>query len=186
MTKTTKQYRTANSIIENIRKRLASEQRALRSNEADLLVVKARVVILNSILEDAEKDQPTKKGGPKCLTAPAVVTQPEPSALAKLLADPDRLKDFPIETVERLFVLDQQIRAETARCDFAVSFNRVQEAMSTVQKRGHGESSRYAKAEDVCSMLDPLIIAEGFSRSISTEPSETQKMIRFVLISAPH
>ena len=61
MTKTTNQRRTAASIIEGIRKRLALEQRALRSNEADLLIVKARVVILNSILEDAEKDQPSNK-----------------------------------------------------------------------------------------------------------------------------
>ena len=122
--------------------------------------------------------------------SPAVVTQSEPSALAKLLADPDRLKDFPIETVERLFVLDQQIRAETARCDFAVSFNRVQAAMSPVRKRARNTqiepASRYAKAEDVCSMLDPLIIAEGFSRSISTEPSEIQKDDPLRAYSAPH
>ena len=42
-----------------------------------------------------------------------LVATPEPSALAKLLADPDRLRDFPIETVERLFVLDS--RADSGR-----------------------------------------------------------------------
>ena len=63
-----------------------------------------------------------------------LVPTPEPSALAKLLADPDRLRDFPIETVERLFVLDQQIRAESARREFAEAFNAVQKNMAPVRK----------------------------------------------------
>ena len=33
-----------------------------------------------------------------------------PSPLAQILADPDRLKEFPIETVERLFALDREMR----------------------------------------------------------------------------
>ena len=51
MTKTTNQRRTAASIIENIRKRLASEQLALQNT-------RARIEFINSILEDAEKDEP--------------------------------------------------------------------------------------------------------------------------------
>ena len=114
----------------------------------------------------------------------SIATRPEPSALAQLLSDPDRLRDFPIETVERLFVLDQQIRAETARREFSAAFNRVQMAMSPVHKHAKNSqtASTYARAEDVTRMLDPLILAEGFSRSISTEPAENQNTIRFVLI----
>ena len=114
----------------------------------------------------------------------SIAARQEPSALAQLLSDPDRLRDFPIETVERLFVLEQQIRAETARREFAAAFNRVQAAMTPVKKKAPNKqtASMYARAEDVMFMLDPLILAEGFSRSISTEPSEIQNTIRFVLI----
>ena len=55
------------------------------------------------------------------------IEKQQPSALATLLADPDRLRDFPIETVERLFVLDKEIRAELARREFSSAFNRVQQ-----------------------------------------------------------
>ena len=113
-----------------------------------------------------------------------IATREDPSALAQLLADPDRLKDFPIETVERLFALDQKIRAETARREFAAAFNRVQLKMTPVVKRAKNKDigSVYARAEDVTSMLDPLILAEGFSRSLTTEPSTVAEHIRFVIV----
>ena len=107
-----------------------------------------------------------------------------PSALATLLADPDRLRDFPIETVERLFVLDQQIRAESARREFAESFNDVQQAMTPVRKLATNAHTRstYARLEDVAKMLDPIILEHGFSRSISTTDSPTPDHLRFVLM----
>ena len=112
-----------------------------------------------------------------------LVATPEPSALATLLADPDRLRDFPIETVERLFVLDRQIRADAARQEFAEAFNAVQSAMTPVRKlatNSHTHST-YARLEDVGRMLDPLILAHGFSRSLSTTDSPTSGL-RFVLV----
>ena len=45
-------------------------------------------------------------------TKEITLAEPQVSALTQLLADPDRLRDFPIETVERLFELDRQIRAD--------------------------------------------------------------------------
>ena len=58
MTKTTKQYRTANSIIENIRKRLLSEQLALSGHLDEVRNTRARIEFINAILEDSEKGQP--------------------------------------------------------------------------------------------------------------------------------
>ena len=114
----------------------------------------------------------------------ALVSAPEPSALAKLLSDPDRLRDFPIETVERLFVLDQQIRAETARREFAEAFNEVQLGMAPVRKlgwNGHTKSA-FARQEEVAQMLDPIILSHGFSRSMSSTDSPTNGLTRFVLL----
>ena len=36
----------------------------------------------------------------------------EQTALDKLLADPSQLKDYPIETVERLFSMHKELQAE--------------------------------------------------------------------------
>ena len=49
------------------------------------------------------------------------------TALDKLLADPGQLKDYPIETVERLFSMHKELQAETARRAFNEAFNRVQQ-----------------------------------------------------------
>ena len=108
----------------------------------------------------------------------------EPTALAKLLSDPDRLRDFPIETVERLFVLDKEIRAEAARREFFEAFNAAQKDMTPVRKLATNTHtvSKFARLEDVTRMLDPIILAHGFSRSLSSTDSPTPDHLRFVLV----
>ena len=110
--------------------------------------------------------------------------EPGQSALDQLLADPERLKEYPIETVERMFELNMKLRAEEARREFAEAFNRAQADMKPVRKRGKNShtASFFAKAEDVTAMLDPIIAKNGFSRSLSTAESPKEDMIRFVLI----
>ena len=118
------------------------------------------------------------------MTKTLAVATHEPTALAKLLSDPDRLRDFPIETVERLFVLDKEIRAEAARREFFEAFNAVQLGMRPVRKAAVNSqtASRYALLEDVCGMLDPIILGHGFSRSLSSTDSPTPNHLRFVLV----
>ena len=113
-----------------------------------------------------------------------LATTHEPTALAKLLSDPDRLRDFPIETVERLFVLDKEIRAESARREFSEAFNAVQRELTPVRKLATNSHtvSKYARLEDVTRMLDPIILAHGFSRSLSSTDSPTPDHLRFVLV----
>lgn len=111
-------------------------------------------------------------------------TQAGKSALAQLLADPERLKDYPIETVERMFALDREIQADEARRSFAFAFNAVQSEMRVVQKTGRNTStgSMFARAEEVNGMLDPIIIKHGFSCSVSTEDCPVEHHTRFVMI----
>ena len=113
-----------------------------------------------------------------------VTVQETPSALQVLLADPDRLKDYPVETVERLYALDKDIRADRAKREFAEAFNRVQKQMTPVKRMAKNTQtgSMYAKAEHVFEMLDPLILKDGFSRSFSTTDCPVEGHIRFVLI----
>ena len=104
--------------------------------------------------------------------------------LASLLADPDRIKDIPVDNLERLFALQREWRADRAREDFAIAFNAVQGEMRPVAKvaRNVHTKSMYARAEDVTAMLDPVINKHGFSRSISTDDCPAADHMRFTLI----
>ena len=112
------------------------------------------------------------------------LTTQQPNALQAVLADPERLKDFPIETLERLFDLHKVQQSTEARIAFNTAFNAVQAQMHPVMKKATNKhtQSTYARAEDVMRMLDPIIIEHGFSRSLSTEESPIQDHMRFVLI----
>ena len=113
----------------------------------------------------------------------SVAAQEKPSALQVLLADPDRLKDYPVETVERLYTLHKDMQADQAKREFAEAFNRVQLAMEPVRRTAKNTQtgSMYARAEHVMEMLDPIILAEGFSRSLSCADCPVEGQIRFML-----
>ena len=68
--------------------------------------------------------------------------------------------------------------------EFAEAFNAVQREMAPVRKlatNSHTKST-YARLEDVARMLDPIILAHGFSRSLSTTDSPTAGHLRFALV----
>ena len=111
------------------------------------------------------------------------IEKAQPSALATLLSDPERLKDYPIETVERLFELDKQVRAEASRREFNVAFNALQSELTPVRKKGRNDQTRsaYARAEDVNAMLQPIIVKNGFSLSVDTEDCPIPSFLRFVM-----
>ena len=111
----------------------------------------------------------------------AIATRPT-SALDTLLSDPERLKEFPIETVERLFALNREMAADVARREFAVAFNALQQSMTPVHKAAKGaHGSAYAKMEKIQGMLHPLLQASGFSYSSSMGDCPTADNERIVL-----
>ena len=103
--------------------------------------------------------------------------------LAEMLADPERLSQIPIETVERLFCIDRQIRTDDARSEFAVAFAAVQADMTPVRKAARNPSTKsfYATAQAVDEMLDPILVRHGFSCSFSTTDCPIADHIRFIL-----
>lgn len=121
------------------------------------------------------------------MTKDALVPTETSAALSVFLSDPEKLRDFPIEIVERMFQLKIQVEDREAKRQFAEAFNRVQAKLVPVKRRGINEGAggtMFARAEEVMAMLDPIITDEGFSRSISTEnaPDGSTDTIRFVLI----
>ena len=106
----------------------------------------------------------------KDLTNPAA---PAANPLAALLSDPDRLRDFPIETVERMFAMDREIRKDAAREQFAAAMNRVQASILPVKKHGTNDHTRskFALLEHIQSMLDPILIDNGLTYSFSAGSS---------------
>ena len=114
----------------------------------------------------------------------SIATTDQPSALAVLLSDPDRLKDFPIETVERLFALDREMKADQERREFFAAFHAVQSEMRPVVKRAPNTHTRskYAYISDVAEMLDPLLDKHGFSRSLGSQECPQPNHVRCVLI----
>ena len=114
-------------------------------------------------VEALERTEPSSPAPSQAPLAPQ-------DALGAILADPDRLRDFPIETVERLFKLSREMGGDVARREFAVAFNRVQGRLAPVRKRGHNAHTKnqYLRLNEVVEELDPIMIEEGFSRSMST------------------
>jgi len=114
----------------------------------------------------------------------------EPSALATLLRDPDRLKDFPVETVERLFAIAKEERAEAARIAYNTAFHALQSdpEFLPVKKLGKNDQTRslFARAEDVDAMLDPLLARHGFSVSAWREPIPDRPEEDLVVLAVRH
>lgn len=104
--------------------------------------------------------------------------------LDAILADPDRLKDSPVETMERLFALQREARADAAKERFHEAFHKLQSEMTPVRKaaRNKQTNSMYAKAEHIDEMLQPLLTKFGFSTSGSAVPCDVPDTVRFRLI----
>ena len=67
--------------------------------------------------------------------------------------------------------------AATAKADFQAAFGRVQAQIEVVPKRGSirrkdGSVTKYAEIGSVMEMLHPILLQEGFSRSVSTTTTD--------------
>ena len=106
------------------------------------------------------------------------------SPLATVLADPERLANIPVETLERLLALQERYDAEQARRTYFEAFARVQGRTREVAERGWNPSTRskYALLEDIKEMLDPILAEEGFAQSVSMVPGAGEGLMRFELL----
>ena len=112
-----------------------------------------------------------------------LATQEEVSPLSSLLANPEALRNVPIETMERVIALDRELRAEKAERQFAVAFKAAQDAMSPIKKRGWNPATKsaFARAEEVTAEVDPIVSRHGFSQSTSMGECPIPGHYRFVM-----
>ena len=126
---------------------------------------------------------------------PAIVpAERAANALADILADGDRLKDCPIDTIERLFALHEKMLERAERDDakerereFEAAFHRVQQNLRPVRKRGWNShtSSAHPLLEDVIDMIAPILSLNDLSWSFTTElppPNAPPDTVQCVLI----
>ena len=105
------------------------------------------------------------------------------NALEKMLANPDELKSYPVETLKAIYELHKEERDYQARMAYNHAFAVVQSEIGSVAKRGYNPDKKYhyARLEEVVEALAPLLEANGFTRSFSSEHCPHPDMIRFVL-----
>ena len=112
-----------------------------------------------------------------------LATQGDVSPISTLLANPEALRDIPIETMERVIKLDRELRAEKSERVYAIAFKAAQDAISPIKKRGWNPSTKstFARAEDVSSEIDPIVSKHGFSQSTSMGECPISEHVRIVL-----
>ena len=94
---------------------------------------------------------------------------PVTSPLDALLVDPDKLKEIPVDTLERLWVMQKDMLDRDAKQRFFAAFNAIQKELGPVKKAAKNQhtDSHYALLEHVSAMLDPIVTDHGFSTSVS-------------------
>ena len=117
--------------------------------------------------------------------APApLALQDAPTALDRLLHDPTALASIPIATVTELHRIHRVEIEDRRRLEFYAAFQRAQDRLAKIDipKLSKGSrDSRYAKTDQICRVLDPVLVDEGFSWSFSDEAVALEGHIRIVM-----
>ena len=107
-----------------------------------------------------------------------------PTPLDAILADPEKLKDLPVETMERLFALQREARSDQAKAEFFTAFHSLQSELEPIKAHGWNKhtKSHYARLDDVDRMLGPLTLKHGFTVSVSSAINDKVDHYTFILI----
>ena len=103
------------------------------------------------------------------------------TALVSLLSDPAKLAAFPVETMERLFALDKEMREEAARRAYADAMLAVSQDVEPIRRTRQNlhTKSWYAPLVEVEKALNPIIRRHGFTLSFSEKAAGAPNMVRF-------
>lgn len=87
-----------------------------------------------------------------------------------------------LEVVDRILEQQKWMMQHREEEQFNAALRRIQDKLKPIAKRGKNEqtNSRYALHDDIDTMIDPLIQAEGMTLSFSPEPSDQPQMVRVV------
>ena len=93
--------------------------------------------------------------------------------------------DMPVETVERLVALAERMQDNRRKQAFTEAMARLQAKVPQITKEGRivvkgSERSRYARLEDIHTVMQPLLAEEGFSIAVD-EDSRTDATATFTM-----
>lgn len=112
----------------------------------------------------------------------AAVAQGETAAILSMIERAARDPAVDISKMERLFEMQQQVAARRARADYLAAFSALQAKLPAVERRGTGHNNkRYARFEDLISVIRPHLAAHGFSLSFRVERQAAEITIAGVL-----
>lgn len=102
----------------------------------------------------------------------------------KLIARPD----FPVENLERLLAMQERVEATRAKQAYLDAFAKMQPELPRIKKRGaikikEKVQSKYAKWEDICDGVLPILTKHGFVLRFRTSTSETAPLIVTAVLS---
>ena len=90
-------------------------------------------------------------------------------------------KNIPVERLEQMFELYQKVEVDNARKAFFSAFAEMQPKLPIVEKKGRGHNSKYAKWEDICDLITPVIAEYGFALSFRTKRVDGDQIVSCVL-----
>ena len=109
----------------------------------------------------------------------AVAVQDKPASLMQIIGQAVMSKDIDVDKMRALFELQKDILAEEHRISFKAAMARLQERLPQIAKYGKGKNSKFAKLEDIDTIIKPILADEGFSIDFD-EASNTATTVTFV------
>ncbi len=101
------------------------------------------------------------------------------SSLMQIIGQAVMSKDIDVEKMRALFELQKDILAEDHRISFKAAMARLQEKLPQIAKYGKGKNSKFAKLEDIDTIIKPMIAEEGFAIDFD-ELSSTATTMTFI------
>ena len=89
-----------------------------------------------------------------------------------------------VDKMQRLLDFSLQVESEQSRRAYEAAFSRAQNRLVQIDipKRATGDrGSRYAKTEAICTILDPVLVSEGFTWTFSDADSTLDGHVKIVM-----
>ena len=86
-----------------------------------------------------------------------------------------------IDKMERLLQMQERILEREAKASYSAAFAQMQTDIESVEKKGKGHGTTYAKWEHINEMLKPVLTSHGFGLSFRTARSDKEITITAVL-----
>lgn len=90
------------------------------------------------------------------------------AAIMAMIERMSRQPEIPVERVQQLFALYQQIQADQARRAYYAAFAQMQPELPIINKKGKSHQAKYALWEDIVSDITPVTAKHGFALSFRT------------------